>query len=160
MKRIFVIDQQQCSGCLLCAISCSLHKEGYFNPRLARMNVVKQDWSGHDKPIFCWHCQRAPCVDACPTGAILRKAVNDTVVIDATRCDGCGQCRIACPFEIIKLHPVTNKAIKCDLCDGHPQCVDSCPTNVLYFTTFNEFQSVKQGNYAHLNDTLGRVKDG
>jgi Fe-S-cluster-containing hydrogenase component 2 len=160
MKRIFVIDQQQCSGCLFCAITCSLHNEGYFNPRLARMNLDKQDWSGRDHPIFCEHCQKAPCLNACPSRAILRKTKNDTVVIDPTRCDGCGQCRIACPLGVIKLHPVTNKAIKCDLCDGHPQCVDSCPTNVLYFTTVHEFQSIKQGNSVQRNDARGDVKNG
>ena len=33
----------------------------------------------------------------------------------------------ACPYDVIHIHPRTNKAFKCDLCgDGEPQCVAFC----------------------------------
>ncbi len=50
------------------------------------------------------------------------------VVIDEQKCIGCKQCVQACPFGAIQMHPVTKKAIKCDLCGGKPKCVEICRT--------------------------------
>src|SRR4051794_26816219 len=45
----------------------------------------------------CKHCANAPCLEACPTGAIFRTEF-DTVVVQQDICNGCGYCGPACPF--------------------------------------------------------------
>ncbi len=39
----------------------------------------------------CKHCERAGCLEACPTGALFRTEY-DTVVVQQDICNGCGYC--------------------------------------------------------------------
>lgn len=68
-----VIDQAKCKKCLKCVKVCSYSA------------IVKR---------------LAPCVDACPVGAI-SKDVNSIPAIDFNKCIHCGQCDAACHFGAI-----------------------------------------------------------
>ncbi len=90
---------------------------------------AKHDLSGvcpyELKESKCVHCdpERAPCVMACPKGAIYEVA-EGILSIDYDKCDGCGKCAEACPYGAIVLKE--GKAFKCDLCLSlfdEPQCV-------------------------------------
>ena len=50
----------------------------------------------------CKHCVNAPCLEVCPTGAILRTEF-DTVYIQEPACNGCRDCIAACPFGVIHM---------------------------------------------------------
>jgi molybdopterin-containing oxidoreductase family iron-sulfur binding subunit len=50
-------------------------------------------------PKNCMHCERAPCVRRCPTGASYR-ADNGVVLIDRDICIGCRACLEVCPYEV------------------------------------------------------------
>ena len=50
----------------------------------------------------CKHCHNAPCLEACPTGALFRTEF-DTVVVQQDICNGCGYCVPACPFGVVEL---------------------------------------------------------
>jgi formate dehydrogenase iron-sulfur subunit len=86
----------------------------------------------------CKHCVNAGCMQACPTGAIIRTEF-DTVVIQQEICNGCGYCVPACPYGVPQLSPTDHKAHKCTLCydrlkDGlEPACAKSCPTDSIQF---------------------------
>ncbi|HLI28340.1 MAG TPA: 4Fe-4S dicluster domain-containing protein [Chloroflexota bacterium] len=86
----------------------------------------------------CKHCVEAGCLQACPTGAIIRTEF-DTVVIQQDICNGCGYCLPACPFGVPALSPTDHKAHKCTLCydrlrDGlEPACAKACPTDSIQF---------------------------
>lgn len=86
----------------------------------------------------CKHCVEAGCLQACPTGAIIRTEF-DTVVIQQDVCNGCGYCLPACPFGVPALSPTDHKAHKCTLCydrlrDGlEPACAKACPTDSIQF---------------------------
>ena len=63
----------------------------------------------------CKHCQRAGCLEACPTGAIIRTEF-DTVYVQPDVCNGCGYCVVACPFGVIDRREDDGRAWKCTLC--------------------------------------------
>jgi formate dehydrogenase iron-sulfur subunit len=86
----------------------------------------------------CKHCDPAPCLEACPTGAIFRTEF-DTVVVQQDICNGCGYCVPACPFGVVELAKEDGKAHKCTLCYDRlkgglePACAKSCPTDSIQF---------------------------
>jgi len=86
----------------------------------------------------CKHCTHAGCLDACPTGAIIRNEFGD-VYVQPDVCNGCGYCVPACPFGVIDLNHADGRAWKCTLCydrqkDGFtPACAKACPTQSILF---------------------------
>ena len=92
----------------------------------------------------CKHCVDAPCLEACPTGSIIRTEF-DTVYVQQDVCNGCGYCVSACPFGVVDVaHDRDGKAHKCTLCydrlkDGlEPACAKACPTDSIQFGPVDE----------------------
>jgi len=102
----------------------------------------------------CKHCANAPCLEACPTGSIIRTEF-DTVYVQQDICNGCGYCIVACPFGVIARDQYGDrKAHKCTLCydrlkEGfEPACAKVCPTDSIQF---GEVEHLK----AHARERLG-----
>jgi len=125
------IDPQLCAGCRICEMECSYAHEKRFGTAISRIRVCKLEEVGIDYPVVCQQCANAPCVAACPEGA-LRKTEIGSIEVDFSRCKRCGACVKACPFGAMNLHPVTGIPISCDLCGGHPICVAECPTGAIF----------------------------
>lgn len=93
----------------------------------------------------CKHCANAPCLEACPTGALFRTEY-DTVVVQQDICNGCGYCVPSCPFGVVDLNMLDGKAHKCTLCYDRmhgglePACAKSCPTDSIQFGPLDELQ--------------------
>ena len=106
----------------------------------------------------CKHCANAPCLEACPTGSIIRTEF-DTVYVQQDICNGCGYCVVACPFGVIARDQYgDHTAHKCTLCydrltDGfEPACAKACPTDSIQF---GEVEQLK----AHARERLGMLHD-
>ncbi len=86
----------------------------------------------------CKHCVHAPCLDVCPTGAIIRTEF-DTVYIQEPACNGCRDCVSACPFGVIHMSERKHVAQKCTFCYDRlkeglpPACAQACPTQSIRF---------------------------
>jgi formate dehydrogenase iron-sulfur subunit len=95
----------------------------------------------------CKHCTNAGCLDACPTGALIRTEF-ETVVLQPDVCNGCGYCVPACPFGVVDRVPEDGRAGKCTLCydrleDGlEPACAKACPTDSIQFGPYDELVEV------------------
>ncbi len=132
MQRIRV-HPEVCSGCRACMVACVVRHDGRFGTATARIYVAKDDAAGTDEPRVCRHCRRAPCVAACPTGALYRDRALGLVRVHGQDCTGCGECAAACPFGAITLHPETRTALLCDLCGGGPACLKRCATGAIEY---------------------------
>ncbi len=114
-----------------------------------------------DRWIFmsdvCKHCTNAGCMDACPTGALIRTEF-ETVVLQADVCNGCGYCIPSCPFGVVDRSPQDGRAAKCTLCydrlkDGlEPACAKACPTDSIQFGPWEELLDVAQRRVVTLQD--------
>jgi formate dehydrogenase iron-sulfur subunit len=114
-----------------------------------------------DRWIFmsdvCKHCTNAGCMDACPTGALIRTEF-ETVVLQPDVCNGCGYCIPACPFGVVDRSPEDGRAAKCTLCydrlkDGlEPACAKACPTDSIQFGAYEELVDVAQRRVATLHE--------
>ena len=114
-----------------------------------------------DKWIFmsdvCKHCTNAGCLDACPTGALIRTEF-ETVIVQADVCNGCGYCIPSCPFGVIDRDPRDGRAAKCTLCydrleDGlEPACAKACPTDSIQFGPYDELVEVAARRVATLHE--------
>ncbi len=146
MKRIY-IKEEYCIGCRLCEIHClvqhskskkiikAFKKE--FPRALPRVLVEEKGYLSF--AIQCRHCEEAPCIEACITGAMYRDKTTGTVLCDEDRCVGCWMCIMVCPLGVIKRNLEKNKiASKCDLCQGEeiPVCVANCPNEALELRDF------------------------
>ncbi len=93
----------------------------------------------------CKHCVNAPCLEVCPTGAILRTEF-DTVYINEPACNGCRDCIAACPFGVIHMSETRHVAQKCTFCydrlkkDLVPACAQACPTQSIRFGPLSQLR--------------------
>jgi formate dehydrogenase iron-sulfur subunit len=105
----------------------------------------------------CKHCTNAGCMDACPTGALIRTEF-ETVVLQQDVCNGCGYCIPSCPFGVVDRSPEDGRAAKCTLCydrleDGlEPACAKACPTDSIQFGPYAELVDLAQRRVVALQD--------
>lgn len=152
MNRFIAPTPSKCIGCRTCEVACALaHSHGAgvealspasFKPRLRMIKTATVSTA-----VMCHHCEDAPCVNACPSNAIVYR--QNSVQVEQDRCLGCKSCVLACPFGAMDVVTVPAarhfagislslgvKALahKCDLCSDNPAgpaCVSVCPTNAL-----------------------------
>ncbi|BAD86264.1 4Fe-4S cluster-binding protein [Thermococcus kodakarensis KOD1] len=131
-RRILHVDYSLCIGCETCEGVCDFIHGGRPNIK------VYYTITGIPVPINCRHCEKAPCMDVCPAGAIYRDS-DGAVIINPNKCIGCLMCLAACPFGVptfdVKLKAVT----KCDMCADRrrlgtaPACAEMCPAGAIFF---------------------------
>ncbi|MFQ5667787.1 MAG: 4Fe-4S dicluster domain-containing protein [Candidatus Binatia bacterium] len=135
-----VVDLQRCVGCHACSVACKTEHQvplGGFRTRVRYLQRPDRPTLAF-LPLLCMHCQDAPCMDACPTGAVIRLQ-DGRVIIDQEKCCGNKACIAACPYGAIYIDPQTHLADKCDLCTNRtslgmdPACVTACPVDALRF---------------------------
>jgi carbon-monoxide dehydrogenase iron sulfur subunit len=147
MKQIFV-RLDHCTGCHSCELACAIEHSAakdlfaaILERPLPQKRLFVEEGRGRAVPILCRHCEDAPCLNACISGALYRDE-RGAVRRRKEKCIGCWTCIMLCPYGVIgrqkEGRPI---AVKCDLCDDRdsPACVDACPTKALVFAEAEEF---------------------
>ncbi|MFD0855284.1 4Fe-4S dicluster domain-containing protein [Actinomadura adrarensis] len=143
MTRLgMLIDLNTCIGCHACSVAC---KAEFDVPLGAFRDTVKYVEEGtypqvtrHFIPVLCNQCEDAPCLNACPTGAVVRLEDGE-VMIDEGDCNLNRFCMSACPYGAIYVDEDKGAAQKCTFCNHRtaegrqPACVDACPTDCRIF---------------------------
>ncbi|MBP0484348.1 4Fe-4S dicluster domain-containing protein [Sagittula salina] len=160
-----VIDLDTCVGCHACVVACKgwntqshgvplsdqdpygADPSGTFLNRIHTYEVTPADGPAQvvHFPKSCLHCEDAPCVTVCPTGASFKRAADGIVLVNETDCIGCGLCAWACPYGARELDADEGVMKKCTLCvdridnptlpeeDRIPACVRTCPAGARHF---------------------------
>ena len=107
----------------------------------------------------CKHCEEAGCLEACPTGSIVRTETG-TVFVQDDVCNGCGYCVVSCPFGVIdrRPEPLPNAggAFKCTFCYDRqksgltPACAKVCPTESIVFGRLDDLRARAAERIRHL----------
>jgi formate dehydrogenase iron-sulfur subunit len=177
LAKGFFTDTTVCIGCKACEVACKqwnqLPDDGMFFSGMPYDNTMALGASTWRHVAFvererqgdlswlmlsdvCKHCQRAGCLEACPTGAIIRTEF-DTVFVQPDVCNGCGYCVVGCPFGVIDRNQQDGRAWKCTLCydrlkdDLEPACAKSCPTDSIQFGDIAELRERAAARLAQLH---------
>lgn len=174
----FLTDSTICIGCKACEVACKewndLPDDGLNWTGLSYDNtgaVGHSTWrhvkfvEGVPEPGFggnapdvnswffssdvCKHCEVAGCLEACPTGSIVRTEFGG-VYLQPDICNGCGYCVVSCPFGVVQKNEADGRAFKCTFCYDRqkvglkPACAQACPTESIKFGEINELKIVAQ----------------
>jgi formate dehydrogenase iron-sulfur subunit len=176
-RKGFFTDTTVCIGCKACEVACKewnqLPDDGFVFTAMSYDNTAALGASTWRHVAFveqttadgqfswlmmsdvCKHCQRAGCLENCPTGAIVRTEF-DTVYVQPDVCNGCGYCVAGCPFGVIERRDDDGRAWKCTLCydrlkgDMEPACAKACPTDSIQFGELDELRERAEKRLAKL----------
>ena len=165
----FFTDVTLCIGCKACEVACKqwnqlpadgygLSGDSYDNTGRLSGNTwrhvafveqmdrtVPSDSRWMMMSDVCKHCTNAGCLEACPTGAIIRNEF-DSVYVQPDVCNGCGYCVPSCPFGVVAIQWNEGTAGKCTLCYDRqkeslePACAKACPTDSIQFGPLEELK--------------------
>jgi formate dehydrogenase iron-sulfur subunit len=170
----FLTDSTLCIGCKACEVACKewngikadgLEFSGFSYDNTGavghstwrHVKFVEQEPEiglGGNAPDFpawgfssdvCKHCERAGCLEACPTGAIVRTEFGG-VFIQPDVCNGCAYCVVTCPFGVVEKNKSDGRAFKCTFCYDRqkvglkPACATACPTESIKFGEINDLR--------------------
>jgi len=167
-----VIDLNVCVGCHACVTSCKQWNTSGSAGPLFDDNPFTKDPTGTffnrvqtyeigefpntetlHFPKSCLHCEDAPCVPVCPTGASHKRSEDGIVLVNYDKCIGCKYCSWACPYGMREFDEYQKVMKKCTLCvdriydetlderDRKPACVLACPTSARLFGDVHEPES-------------------
>ncbi len=181
----FLTDSTLCIGCKACEVACKewndIPQDGF---EFSGMSYDNTKGLGHSTwrhvkfiengtiPGFggnssesagwvfssdvCKHCEEAGCLEACPTGSIVRTEFGG-VYIQPDVCNGCAYCVVACPFGVVERNPEEGRAFKCTFCYDRqiagmkPACATACPTESIKFGEIGEMRLAAQERVKELN---------
>jgi formate dehydrogenase iron-sulfur subunit len=178
----FLTDATICIGCKACEVAC---KQWNQLPADAASDIFTLTGFSYDNTVdlgattwrhvafveratptgvawlmlsdVCKHCVHAGCLDACPTGAIIRTEFG-TVIIQDNVCNGCGYCVPACPFGVPQIDHDDGGSHKCTLCYDRlrgglsPACATACPTGSIRFGEVDELRRAGRERVATLRE--------
>ncbi len=152
-----VIHVERCVGCKRCKIECAVAHSASKELATAmdetprpQSRVTVEPIDKYSAPLQCRHCEDAPCVAVCPSGALKKNAPGYPVLFKRELCIGCKQCVMACPFGVVTVDRGGKHVLKCDLCvdrlkvGQRPACAEACHTGALRYQDLDDMTKEKR----------------
>jgi tetrathionate reductase subunit B len=183
-RWVMIMDLRKCVGCRACTVACKAEFSvplGRFRAVVQERQLGKfPDTKQVHVPLMCNHCEGnaddkvPPCVSVCPqypadwkvyvnpNGEEIRyqdgatyKRPDGMILLDNSKCIGCGLCVEACPYGVRSFNPLlkagqnpeSNGIVKCTMCQHRvdnglePSCVNTCLGRARIFGDINDSDS-------------------
>lgn len=183
----FLTDSTLCIGCKACEVACKEWNQiaedglewsghsydhtqalGHSTWRHVQFVETRPEAgvggnSGEQPPAWsfssdvCKHCEKAGCLEACPTGAIVRMEFG-AVFVQPDICNGCSYCVVSCPFGVVQVNEADGRAFKCTFCSDRqsaglkPACAQACPTESIKFGNLDDLKAEGQARLRTLEE--------
>ena len=182
----FLTDSTLCIGCKACEVACKewnrISYDGFNWTGFSYDNTAALGHStwrhvafveagavpglgGNAPDAFTWgmlsdvckHCENAGCLEACPTGALVRTEFGG-VYLQPDVCNGCAYCVVSCPFGVVERNPDDGRAFKCTFCYDRqkeglkPACATACPTESIKFGEIDSLREEARKRIDKLHD--------
>ncbi len=169
--KVIAVHPDRCTGCKTCELYCAVDRgsNGKTLLKAAQESPLPQARvrvEGNNElsiAVQCRQCLKAPCVEACLTGALTRDEKTNMVVVREDRCIACWTCTMFCPYGVIYPWPEREFALKCDRCAymENPVCVDVCPSKALELVDLDKYaETIRQKRESVAKDLTGESKKG
>ncbi len=160
MSYAFTFDASACSGCKACQEACKDKNRlpvGILWRRVVEVSGGEWQPAGrawensvfaYNLSLACNHCSHPKCAGVCPTDAYIVRP-DGIVLIDESKCMGCGYCAWACPYGVPQYDGEHGIMTKCDFCNDSidaglpPSCVAACPLRVLDYGPTEKLGTLK-----------------
>jgi len=145
----FFIDPSRCIGCQACFHACA-ECDTHRGTSMIHLEYADRTESVQTVPVVCMHCEDPACANACPADAIKKTADGVVQSSSQSRCIGCSNCVLACPFGVPRYVSKIDQMMKCDMCydrtsvGKRPMCVTVCPSGALFFGTREAIEQVRR----------------
>jgi len=182
----FLTDSTLCIGCKACEVACKewngITEDGLDFSGLSYDNTMslgastwrhvkfvenspEAGFGGNSPDLNTWafssdvckHCENAGCLEACPTGAIVRTEFGG-VFVQPDVCNGCAYCIVSCPFGVVAKNHDDGRAFKCTFCYDRqkvglvPACAKACPTESIQFGELDTLREKAQERLTTLHE--------
>ena len=145
----FFMDPSRCIGCEACVQAC-MECDTHRGRSMIHLEFVDRAVTTQTGPVVCMHCEDPACAQVCPADAI--KQTEDGIVHSSmkSRCIGCSNCVLACPFGVPRYVAAIDQMMKCDMCFDRtsigrkPMCATVCPSQALFFGTAEDIRRMRR----------------
>ncbi len=148
MDHEFFVDMQRCIGCKSCEAACA-ECETNGEEAMIHVNYVDRILTTQTTVQVCMHCENPVCANVCPADAITKDEFGVVLSANTSRCIGCSNCVIACPFGVPKKMEKYDLMMKCNLCYDRtsigkkPMCATVCPSGALFYGSRDEMEKMR-----------------
>lgn len=142
MRWGMLVDLRKCVGCHACTVACQNENKLALGERWTKVLRVGPEGeypnlTSYYMPMPCMHCQEAPCVDGCPTGASYKRE-DGIVLVNEDKCVGCKFCMVVCPYGVRQFNEQKGIVEKCKMCYERldagqvTRCTETCQLKARY----------------------------
>lgn len=170
MRWGMLVDLRKCVGCHACTVACQnenkLHLADKWT-KVLRIGPIGEypNLSGYFMPVPCMHCEDAPCVDGCPTGASFKRE-DGIILVDEDKCIGCKFCMVVCPYGVRTYNEAKGIVEKCKMCwerlenGEQTRCTETCQLKARYCGDLDDPESeivrlIRKHNAQAVHSELG-----